>query len=94
MAGPKPNRADGYGWMWDICLATVRGAAALQEQLAAVGDDIYLYRELATLRTDVPLAQTLRDLRWRGPTDAWEPFCEALGDPRLGERAREIAKPS
>jgi 5'-3' exonuclease len=29
-------------------------------------DRAFLYRQLATLRTDVPLSEGLDDLRWRG----------------------------
>jgi len=47
-----------------------------------------LYRDLATLRTDVPLPQgEAEELRWlgarRGP---FVTLCEELGQPRLAER--------
>ncbi len=45
----------------------VRGAAALAASLAAQRADALLYRRLATLRADVPLTESLDDLRWRGP---------------------------
>jgi 5'-3' exonuclease len=44
----------------------VRGAAALAASLRAGRRDALLYRTLATLRTDAPLAEALEDLRWRG----------------------------
>jgi 5'-3' exonuclease len=43
-----------------------RLAATLRERLA----DVLLYRELATLRRDVPLRESLEDLRYRGPDEA------------------------
>jgi 5'-3' exonuclease len=49
---------------WDVA---VRGAAALAGSLRAHREEVFLYRTLATLRTDVPLAEELEDLRWRGP---------------------------
>jgi len=56
---------DGRGWP-----ASLRGAdrlaATLRERLA----DVLLYRELATLRRDVPLRESLEDLRYRGPDEA------------------------
>ena len=55
-----PNSEDG----WDV---SVRGAARLAESLRAHREQALLYRTLATLRTDVPLAEGLDDLRWRGP---------------------------
>ncbi|TNF24995.1 MAG: flap endonuclease [Deltaproteobacteria bacterium] len=48
---------------WDIA---VRGAATLAAVLAERRADAELYRTLATLRTDVPLAESRDDLRWRG----------------------------
>jgi 5'-3' exonuclease len=44
----------------------VRGAAALAASLREHRDEAYLYRRLATLRTDAPLAEELDDLRWLG----------------------------
>lgn len=44
----------------------VRGAGALAATLAQRWDEALLYRELATLRTDAPLAEELDDCRWRG----------------------------
>ena len=65
----------------------VRGAAALAEQLAAHREQARLYRTLATLREDVPLAESLEDLRWRGADRALlEAECAALGETRLVER--------
>jgi 5'-3' exonuclease len=58
---------------------SVRGAMTLAPLLAASRDDVLLYRKLATLVTDVPLAETLDDLRWRGaPRKAYEAWCDAL----------------
>ena len=48
---------------WSV---NVRGAAALGASLREHRDDAYLYRRLATLRTDAPLTETLDDLRWQG----------------------------
>lgn len=48
---------------WDVAL---RGAARLAETLAARRGEALLYRELITLATDVPLAEGLDDLEWRG----------------------------
>ncbi|HSB61553.1 MAG TPA: 5'-3' exonuclease H3TH domain-containing protein [Vicinamibacteria bacterium] len=48
---------------WDV---EVRGADALAESLRRRRSEAALYRSLATLRTDVPLEETLADLEWRG----------------------------
>lgn len=69
---------------WDV---TVRGAASLAESLKARRDDAKLYRTLATLRTDVPLKETLDDLRWRGADrEALTKLCEELGERAVIER--------
>ena len=44
----------------------MRGRERLAASLAARREDAELYRYLATLRTDVPLAESLRDLEWSG----------------------------
>lgn len=65
----------------------VRGAERLARTLAERRDDALLYRQLATLRTDVPLAESVADLRWRGvPRDAFADFCRRMGFKRLPER--------
>ncbi|MFN8668839.1 MAG: 5'-3' exonuclease H3TH domain-containing protein [Gemmatimonadaceae bacterium] len=66
---------------------TVRGAAALAEQLRTHRAEARLYRTLATLRTDVPLAESLDDLQWRGADRAaLTAFCSSIGDERFVER--------
>ena len=44
----------------------IRGSAKLAATLAAMRKEVTLYRKLAVLVTDVPLAESLDDLRWRG----------------------------
>jgi 5'-3' exonuclease len=59
----------------------VRGADALAATLAAARPEALLYRTLATLRRDVPLAESTQDLRWRGvDRPALEILCKELGD--------------
>ena len=58
----------------------VRGAATLAPLLAESRDEVLLYRKLATLVTDVPLAESLEDLRWQGvPRAAYAKWCDELG---------------
>ena len=67
----------------------VRGAERLAATLRERRDDALLYRRLATLRTDVPLAEGLDDLRWRGADRAaLEELCAALGAPGLARHLR------
>ena len=46
---------------------TVRGAERLAASFAANRAEAFLYRRLTTLRTDVPLAESLDALRWAPP---------------------------
>lgn len=48
---------------WDV---KVRGAEKLATTLSASMDDALLFRDLTTLRRDVPLPESLEDLEWRG----------------------------
>ena len=59
--------------------------------LGADRERALLFRELARLRTDAPLFDDVDELRWRGPTPAFEQWAERLGDDRLLERARLAA---
>ena len=52
---------------WDV---NVRGAVSLAENLRNGRADAALFRQLATLRIDVPLAESVEQLRWAGPDDA------------------------
>lgn len=70
----------------------VRGAEALAQSLARHREASLLYRTLATLRTDVPLTESLAELRWRGPDDVELPrLCRELGEPDVRERLRAKA---
>jgi 5'-3' exonuclease len=62
---------------WEV---TVRGADRLAATLAERIDDAFLYRDLTTLRLDVPIREELTDLEWRGvPTDRFRAFCAEFG---------------
>jgi len=65
----------------------VRGSATLARNLAERRDDAMLYRTLATLRTDVPIDESVDNLRWSGPDrPALEALCEELGEKALLDR--------
>ncbi len=64
-----------------------RGADRLAEALDQHRDEALLFRRLATLRRDVPLAESLEDLRWRGvPRAPFLALCDELGLERMRER--------
>jgi 5'-3' exonuclease len=63
---------------WDV---PVRGAARLAGALAERFDETMLCRDLARLRTDLPLRQSAADLEWRGAhRSRIDALCATLGD--------------
>jgi 5'-3' exonuclease len=75
---------------WTIEL---RGARA--DKLAGVlrdnMDAALLFRDLATLRVDAPIAAAPAELEWLGPTTALPSFCEQLNATILLERVLRLA---
>jgi 5'-3' exonuclease len=70
----------------------MRGAERLAAGLAAQRADALLYKRLATLRTDVPLRETLADLEWRGvERGAYEDLCRRLGFGKLASQPTQWA---
>ncbi|HEY7566714.1 MAG TPA: 5'-3' exonuclease H3TH domain-containing protein [Gemmatimonadaceae bacterium] len=59
----------------------VRGAAALGTSLREHRDEAMLYRQLATLRTDVPILEEIEDLQWLGARRReLADLCREIGD--------------
>jgi 5'-3' exonuclease len=70
---------------------SVRAAGTLAATLASQRDLVYLFRDLATLRTDPSLLGSPGDLRWTGPTAGFEELAsEVLESPGLIERVRRM----
>lgn len=64
--------------LWKV---PVRGAPALAESLRQHRVEVTLYKRLATLREDVPLAETLEALEWRGASrTALATLCTRIDD--------------
>ena len=64
----------------------VRGAKSLATSLSENKEDALLYRQLATLRLDVPIAEDVPDLQWQGAhREPYQQLCEELGFERLRE---------
>ena len=61
-------------------------ATTLLENFQQNYKDALLFRELSTLRTDVPLKETLNDLKWMGVYPRLKKLCHELGDERIPER--------
>jgi 5'-3' exonuclease len=68
----------------------VRGADKLAANLAAERDAALLYRKLATLIEDVPLAESLEELEWKGvPRAEFEAWCTRM---RAGDLAERVVR--
>ena len=52
--------------------------AALAATLERDREKAFLFRDLATLRTDIPLFDTVEQLRWKGPTPAFAALAARL----------------
>ncbi len=79
-----------YGCMEDIpdsyedWTKTVRGGKTLAQNLSANRENALLYKTLATLRTDAPIAESLEAVRWKGvPQREYLDLCDDLGLERL-----------
>jgi 5'-3' exonuclease len=69
---------------WD---PSIRRARGLAESLFGAWNDALLYRTLATLRLDVPVFDSLEELRWKGPSASFEAFCARMKTPGVLKRA-------
>jgi 5'-3' exonuclease len=61
---------------WDM---TAGRARRLAENLSAHQEEAHLYRQLTTLRTDVPLEEGVAELEWRGVHEELRKLCDELG---------------
>jgi 5'-3' exonuclease len=76
---------------WQTWGVNAANPGRLARTLATERDRALLFRTLATLRTDIPVFDSVDDLRWKGPTPAFAPLAKQL-DVALGrspERIRE-----
>lgn len=69
-----------------------RGAARLALALSAGRDEARLFKDLATLRTDVAVGRSVDEWEWKGPSKYFAPMCEKLGARGLAQRAQRIAR--
>jgi 5'-3' exonuclease len=65
----------------------IRGAKQLAKNLRTMSREAALFKILATLRTDVPLPQSLDDLRWRGAhRRQLAALCDQIGEKEITSR--------
>jgi len=64
-------------------------ATTLSGNLQQNYKDALLFRELSTLRQDVPLKESLQDLEWKGATEKFKRVCVELREGRIVERVKK-----
>lgn len=72
---------------WRQWHTSIRRAQRLSESLLSAWNEALLFRTLATLRLDVPVFETVEDLRWKGPRPSFAEYCQRINDPDLFRRA-------
>jgi 5'-3' exonuclease len=76
---------------WRKWHPSIPRARTLSEALTSAWSDALLFRDLATLRLDVPVFDTVEDLRWEGPRSNFDRFSRRLKVPDLLRRATSAA---
>lgn len=75
---------------WRQWHPSIRKARPLSETLFQGWSDALLFRTLATLRLDVPVFDSIDELRWKGPLPRFEEQCGRLKSTELLRRARSL----
>jgi len=69
-------------------------ASALADTLHREWDQALLFRKLATLRTDIALFDEVEELRWKGPTSAYDKWAARLDSAEIEERKSGTPRPA
>jgi len=77
---------------WQKWHPSIKRARALSESLFNSWDDAVLFRTLATLRLDVPVFESVEDLRWTGPHPDFEERCRQMKSPDLLRRVNTASR--
>ena len=67
----KYERLEAIPADWRSWSVNAANPASLARTLERDRDRAFLFRDLATLREDIPLFESVEDLRWQGPTPAF-----------------------
>jgi 5'-3' exonuclease len=76
---------------WEKWHPSIRRARSLSGSLFEGWSDALLFRTLATLRTDVPVFNSLEQLRWKGPGPDFAEVSRRLKAQELLRRAQKIS---
>jgi 5'-3' exonuclease len=78
---------------WTEWKVNASGAASLAATLAREHNQVLLFRTLATLRTDIPLFDSVDQLHWTGPRDGFTEVAAHL-DAAVTAKPRRRAAPA
>lgn len=71
---------------WQLSTVSPGRAASLAQSLIQHREEALLFRQLATLRDDVPLREKPGDLKWAGADQKLKAFCTKIGEEKLLQR--------
>jgi 5'-3' exonuclease len=71
---------------WKVPSISPGRAVSLTAALIERWEEALLYRQLATVREDVPLEEKLGDLKWKGARKELKELCFKLGEEKLPAR--------
>ena len=74
--------------VWDV---KVRGAAKLAATLVKNRELALTFRDLATLRTDAPVFDTVDELKWGGPREDFIDYCTQMDAQAIYRRVERLA---
>ncbi|HEX3623356.1 MAG TPA: 5'-3' exonuclease H3TH domain-containing protein, partial [Acidimicrobiales bacterium] len=78
-----------HHWHWNV---TVRGPARLAAALNEQRDLALLFRDLATLRSQLEVLGDVEDLRWHGPADNLPDMADRLRARGLTQRVQALGR--
>lgn len=79
---------------WRAWHASISRARSLAAALSSNWEDALLFRTLATLRLDVPVFDSVEELRWKGPRRGFDDLAQRFNTPALSRRAADAAHAS
>ena len=71
---------------WRAWRVNANNAAALSVTLARDRELAFLFRDLATLRTDIPVFDSVDQLEWKGPTEWFAPLARRFDAAKVVKR--------
>ena len=71
---------------WKVTGISAGRATSLAQSLSQRREEASLYKNLATVREDVPMKEKLSDLKWQGAYSRLNRLCSELGELRIPER--------